>query len=206
VTYDNRRHAGDVLAGALTLYAGRADVIVLGLVRGGVPVAARVAAALRAPLDVLVVRKLGVPWSPEVAFGAIGSGGLVVHNPAVEARLEPSDIAGVVEAESAELVRREAVYRRGRPPLSLAGRIAIIVDDGLATGATARAAVAVARGLGAARVVVAVPVGSLDALRLLAAEADEIVCPLRPDLFGAVSSYYHSFGQTSDREVIALLG
>src|SRR5262249_47769570 len=162
-------------------------------VRGGVPVAAQVAHSLGAPLDVLVVRKLGVPWSPEVAFGALGPGGVVVHNPAVEARVPDGDVAAVVAAESAELTRREATYRRGRAPLSLTGRIAIIVDDGLATGATARAAVAVARRLGAAEVVVAVPVGASDALALLAREADAVICPLRPDLFGAVSTYYYSF-------------
>jgi predicted phosphoribosyltransferase len=206
VTYDNRRQAGEVLARALAGYAGRDDVVVLGLVRGGVPVAAQVAGALSAPLDVLVVRKLGVPWSPEVAFGALGPGGVVVHNPAVEARLAESDIAGVIAAESAELSRRESAYRGRRPPLSLTGKIAIIVDDGLATGATARAAVAVARRMGATAVVVAVPVGAVDAVDLLAAEADKVVCPLRPDPFGAVSAYYASFPQTSDREVMALLG
>lgn len=206
MTYDNRRHAGEILARSLADYAGRDDVVVLGLVRGGVPVAAEVAHALGVPLDVLVVRKLGVPWAPEVAFGALGPGGVVVHNPAVEARIAEADIAEVVAVESAELSRREAAYRRGRPPLSLSGRVAIIVDDGLATGATARAAVAVARRMGAARVVVAVPVGAADALAMLSREADAVVCPLRPEQFGAVSAYYLSFGQTSDREVIALLG
>ena len=205
MTYDNRGHAGDVLAEQLGAYAGRDDVVVLGLVRGGVPVAAQVARSLCAPLDVLVVRKLGVPWSPEVAFGALGPGGVVVHNPAVEARISQADMAGVIATESAELARREATYRRGRPPLSLAGRVAIIVDDGLATGATARAAVGVARRLGAAFVVVAVPVGAADALAQLGREADAVVCPLRPELFGAVSTYYYSFGQTTDREVIDLL-
>jgi predicted phosphoribosyltransferase len=205
VTYANRSQAGDVLAGGLTEYAGRTDVVVLGLVRGGVPVAARVAAALGAPLDVLVVRKLGVPWAPEVAFGAMGPGGVVVHNPEVESRLSASDRAEVADAEADELVRREARYRSGRPPLDLAGRVAIIVDDGLATGATARAAVSVARHLGAARVVVAVPVAADDSLRLVAAEADEVVCPLVPGAFGAVSRFYDSFGQTTDAEVVTLL-
>jgi predicted phosphoribosyltransferase len=205
VTYDNRRQAGEVLAAALAGYRGRDDVIVLGLVRGGVPVADPVAAALAAPLDVLVVRKLGVPWAPEVAFGALGPGGVVVHNPMVEARLSEADIASVVSAESAELARREAAYRGNRPPLALAGRVAVIVDDGLATGATARAAVAVARHMQAARVIVAVPVGAMDALTQLDREADEVVCPLRPEPFGAVSAYYLSFPQTTDREVRALL-
>ncbi len=205
MTFANRSDAGDVLARALTRYAGRPDVVVLGLVRGGVPVAAPIARRLDAPLDILVVRKLGVPWSPEVAFGALGSGGVVVHNPAVEQHLNRADVASVVAAESAELVRREATYRGRRPALSLTGRIAIIVDDGLATGATARAAVAVARGLGASWVTVAVPVGSGEALRLVAAVADEVVCPLRPEPFAAVSAYYVSFPQTTDREVIELL-
>lgn len=205
MTYANREQAGDLLAGRLMEYAGRTDVVVLGLVRGGVPVAARVAAALRAPLDVLVVRKLGVPWAPEVAFGALGSGGVAIHNPEIESHLSATDVAEVVEAEEDELVRREARYRGGRPPLSLTGRIAVIVDDGLATGATARAAVAVARRLGAARVVVAVPVGATDSLEILRAEADEVVCPLQPEYFGAVSRFYRSFPQTRDDEVVALL-
>jgi predicted phosphoribosyltransferase len=205
VTYANRAHAGDVLAEALAGYTGRSDVVVLGLVRGGVPVAARVASALGAPLDVLVVRKLGVPWAPEVAFGALGPGGVVVHNPDVESHLSATDIADVVHAEGDELVRRESMYRVGRPPLSLSGKVAVIVDDGLATGATARAAVAVARKLGASRVVVAIPVGAADSVELLLAEADEVVCPLVPEYFGAVSRFYRSFPQTRDDEVIALL-
>jgi putative phosphoribosyl transferase len=205
VTYANRQDAGDVLAAHLTGYAGRDDVVVLGLVRGGVPVAARVAAALRAPLDVLVVRKLGVPWAPEVAFGAVGSGGIAVHNPDVESRIPPTEVAGVMHAESDELARREEIYRGDRPPLSLTGKIALIVDDGLATGATARAAVAVARSLGAASVVLAVPVGAASSLTALVDVADDVICPLVPARFDAVSRFYRSFGQTTDEEVISLL-
>jgi putative phosphoribosyl transferase len=205
VTYANRQDAGDVLAAQLTRYAGRDDVVVLGLVRGGVPVAARVAAALRAPLDVLVVRKLGVPWAPEVAFGAVGSGGIAVHNPEVESRIPPAQVADVIDAESDELVRRETTFRGSRPPLSLMGKIALIVDDGLATGATARAAVAVARSLGAASVVLAVPVAAASSLAAIAAVADAVVCPLVPSRFDAVSRFYRSFSQTTDEEVIALL-
>lgn len=205
MTYANRRAAGDELARELTQYAGRPDAIVLGLVRGGVPVAERVAAALDLPLDILVVRKLGVPWAPEVAFGAIGPGGVVVHNRDVEHHLSAADIAEVIAAESKELGEREARYRAGRPPLSLAGKIAIIVDDGLATGATARAAVLVARHLGAESVTVAVPVGAADSLRLLRAEADKVVCPLAPEFFGAVSRFYDSFPQTTDAEVTRAL-
>jgi predicted phosphoribosyltransferase len=205
VTYANRQHAGDVLATHLTSFAGRDDVVVLGLVRGGMPVAARVAAALRAPLDVLVVRKLGVPWAPEVAFGAVGSGGIAVHNRDVESRIPPADVADVIHTESDELARREAAYRGDRPPLSLTGKVALIVDDGLATGATARAAVAVARSLGAARVVLAVPVAAGSSLSALAAVADEIVCPLVPARFDAVSRFYRTFAQTTDEEVVSLL-
>jgi predicted phosphoribosyltransferase len=146
-----------------------------------------------------------VPWAPEVAFGALGPGGVVVHNPDVESHLSATDIADVVHAEGDELVRRESMYRVGRPPLSLSGKVAVIVDDGLATGATARAAVAVARKLGASRVVVAIPVGAADSVELLLAEADEVVCPLVPEYFGAVSRFYRSFPQTRDDEVIALL-
>jgi putative phosphoribosyl transferase len=205
VTYVNRHEAGTRLAAHLADYANRDDVVVLGLVRGGVPVAARVAAALRAPLDVLVIRKLGVPWAPEVAFGALGPGDVAVHNPEVEARVSVADVHAVAAGEAAELRRREALYRRGRPPLSLAGRIAVIVDDGLATGATARAAVAVARKFGAVRVVVAVPVGAADSVQRLRREADEVVCPVIPEQFGAVSRFYRSFAQTTDAEVVALL-
>jgi putative phosphoribosyl transferase len=203
--YRDRAHAGDVLAEGLQQYTNKRDVTVLGLVRGGVPVAARVAQALAVPLDVLVVRKLGVPWAPEVAFGALGSGGVRVLNPEVAGRLHGRDTAAVIAAESAELDRRERTYRAGRPPLDLAGRTAILVDDGLATGATASAAVAVARGLGAARVVMAAPVGAPEAVRRLAAVADEVHCPLVPRRFGAVSRFYSSFGQVGTDEVVALL-
>ena len=155
----------------------------LGLVRGGVPVARVVAERLGAPLDVLVVRKLGMPWAPEVAFGALGPGGVQVLNDAVASRLTQDDIAEVVRREQAELERRERLYRAGRPPLDLTGRTAVIVDDGLATGATARAAVQVARHLGARRVVVAVPVGAQEAYEMLAAEADQVVCAQHPPEF-----------------------
>ncbi len=205
MTFTNRAEAGDVLAAALAEYADRDDVIVLGLVRGGVPVAARIAAALKAPLDVLVVRKLGVPWSPEVAFGALGPGGVRVHNEEVERRLSPRDVEAVVAHESAELVRRERRYRGDRAPLDLTGRVALIADAGLATGATARAAVAVARGLGAVEVVVAIPVAAPDSLLRVRASADRVVCPAAPAAFMAVSQFYREFPQTSDDEVVALL-
>lgn len=203
--YRDRAHAGDVLAATLSEYRDRPEVIVLGLVRGGVPVAARVAAALHAPLDVLVVRKLGVPHFPELAFGALGPAGVRVLNPEVAERLGPREVAEVVAAESAERDRREQEYRAGRPPLTLDGRTAIVVDDGLATGASAAAAVAVARSLGAARVVLAVPVAPPDAVARLAGLADEVHCPLTPERFGAVGRYYQNFTQITDREVTALL-
>jgi predicted phosphoribosyltransferase len=203
--YRDRADAGAVLADQLAALAGQPDVTVLGLVRGGVPVAATVAQRLAAPLDVLVVRKLGMPRAPEVAFGALGPGGVQVLNHDLADRLDPDDIAMVVQRETAELERRERLYRAGRPPLSLDRRTAVIVDDGLATGATARAAVAVARRLGAQRVVVAAPVGSTEAYEALAAEADEVVCPERPADFGAVSRYFDDFHEVSDAEVTAAL-
>jgi putative phosphoribosyl transferase len=203
--YDDRSQAGDVLASQLTGYAGRDDVVVLGLVRGGVPVAARVAAALDAPLDVLVVRKLGVPWAPEVAFGAIGPHGVTVHNPEVESFVNPQEADAVTADAADEVARRDALYRRGRPPLSLENRTAIVVDDGLATGATARAAVEVARSLGAASVVVAVPVAAAEAVAMLREVADEVVCPLVPADFDAVGRFYNAFPQIGDDEVINLL-
>ena len=204
--YRDRAHAGEVLGEALSAYRGRPEVIVLGLVRGGVPVAARVASALGVPLDVLVVRKLGVPWSPELAFGALGPGGVQVVNRDVAGRLSPADRAAVTASAAAEVDRLEQWYRAGRPPLALTGRTTILVDDGLATGATARAAVAVARRLGAARVVVGVPVGAPEAVSQLAEVADEVCCPLTPWHFGAVSRFYQHFGQVSSDEVAALLG
>ncbi|WP_329105848.1 phosphoribosyltransferase family protein [Micromonospora sp. NBC_01699] len=204
--YRDRVDAGRALADQLADLAGRPDTSVLGLVRGGVPVAAVVAERLGAPLDVLVVRKLGLPQAPEVAFGALGPGGVRVLNPELADRLDPERIAEVVRREAAELERREQLYRAGRPPLSLDGRTAVIVDDGLATGATARASVAVARRLGAQRVVVAVPVGSPEAYAALATEADQVVCPHRPEQFGAVSRFYEDFREVSDDEVTAALG
>jgi putative phosphoribosyl transferase len=204
-SYQDREQAGDALAEQLTGYTDRPEVIVLGLVRGGVPVAARVARSLHAPLDVLVVRKLGVPWSPEVGFGALGPGGARVLNPDVADGISAEEVDRVTGAEGAELARREAAYRSGRPPLDLTGRTAILVDDGLATGATAAVAVEVARRLGAARTVLAAPVGSAEAAAWLRKVADEVVCPLVPADFGAVSRFYQSFPQTTDDEVTALL-
>ncbi|MEU9827685.1 phosphoribosyltransferase [Micromonospora chersina] len=204
-TYRDRAEAGRMLADRLGDLAGRPDVIVLGLVRGGVPVARVIAEQLGAPLDVLVVRKLGVPWAPEVAYGALGPGGVQVLNEMVAGRIGEDERAEVRRNEQAELDRRERLYRGGRPQLDLTGRTAVIVDDGLATGATARAAVQVARHLGAARVLVAVPVGSDQAYEMLAAEADQVVCAQIPPDFAAVGAYYDDFHEVSDNEVTQAL-
>lgn len=205
MTYRDRRDAGAVLAGRLARYAARTDVTVLGLVRGGVPVAAEIARGLAAPLAALVVRKLGVPWAPEVAFGAIGPGGVQVINKRIVRSLPASAVERVVRHESAELARRERRYHPGGTGLHLAGRVAVVVDDGLATGATASAAVAVCRRLDAARVVVAVPVGSWEAVTRTDRLADEVVCPLVPVSFGAVGHHYVDFRQLTDDEVARIV-
>lgn len=181
--------------------------MVLGLPRGGVPVAAAVATALGAPLDVLLVRKLGLPEQPELAMGAIGEGGVRVLDERLvrAANVSPEQVARVESREHAELVRRAERLRGGRPPLSLEGHTALVVDDGLATGATAKAACAVARALGAGRVVVAAPVGSADAVEKLRRVADEVVCPLTPASFAAVGQWYADFRATTDDEVEQLL-
>ena len=203
----DRVEAGDTLAGLLGHYAGRPDVLVLALPRGGVPVAARVAEALGAPLDVFVVRKLGVPGHEELAMGAIATGGVRVVNEQVVGRLRlgEAELQRVAEAEERELARRERSYREGRGPPDLAGQVVILVDDGLATGSTMRAAVAAARRLGPARVVVAVPTAPASTCQRLGEEADEVVCATTPRPFRAVGYSYRSFPQTSDEEVRSLL-
>ncbi|HEX7039911.1 MAG TPA: phosphoribosyltransferase family protein [Trueperaceae bacterium] len=201
--FRDRAQAGRELAEELRRYAGRSGLVVLGLPRGGVPVAAEVARALGAPLDVLVVRKLGVPGHEELAMGAVASGGGVVLNDDVVShlRLPQSVVASVVERELAEVRRRERAYRGERPPLDLRGAVAMIVDDGVATGATVRAAVRAARTAGAAEVVVAVPVGAPDSLARIAEVADDVVCPHRPRELRSVGEWYRDFSQTSDAEV-----
>jgi putative phosphoribosyl transferase len=181
--------------------------LVLGLPRGGVPVAAEVAAALGAPLDVLVVRKLGVPDHPELAFGAIASGGARVINPdvVVAEQLSEDDVAAVIADETRELHRRERAYRGARPLPAVTGRTVVVVDDGLATGATMRVAVLALRGRGAAAVLAAAPVGTDDACALLAGEADAVVCPLVPVRFRAVGAWYGDFAPVDDATVSALL-
>ena len=205
--FRDRVDAGDVLAGRLGHYAGRDDVVVLGLPRGGVPVAARVARALGAPLDVFVVRKLGVPGHEELAMGAIASGGVQVVNEQVVDRLRLNEavLDRVAEAEGRELTRREQRYRQGQALPDLTGQVVILVDDGLATGSTMRAAVAAARRLGPSRVVVAVPTAPASTCQRLREEADEVVCATTPRPFRAVGYSSRSFPQTTDEEVTATL-
>lgn len=205
--FADRVDAGEKLAGRLRRYAGRSDVIVLGLPRGGVPVAAVVAGALGAPLDVFTVRKLGVPGHHEVAMGAIASGGARVlnHQLIAELGLREADLNAVVAREEQELARRERVYRHGRPPLQVADRVVILVDDGLATGSTMRAAVQAIRALGPARVVVAVPVASAEVCAQLRQFADDVICARVPRRFYAVGQWYVDFSETSDAEVSRLL-
>jgi predicted phosphoribosyltransferase len=205
VRYRDRYQAGLVLADHLRRYAGAPGAGVLGLPRGGVVVASAVATVLRLPLDVLVVRKLGLPWSPEVAFGAVGGSAVDVRDTRAAHLVSEADAARVVARERAELARRETLYRGGRPPLDLSGQTAILVDDGLATGATARAAISVARRLGARAVVFAAPVGARDTVAALRRLADEVVCPVTPIDFAAVSAFFQTFGQVSDQTVIKLL-
>jgi predicted phosphoribosyltransferase len=180
-------------------------VVVLGLPRGGVPVAFEVARTLGAPLDVLVVRKLGVPGHEELAFGAVASGGLRVLNPEVAATLPSGVIEEVTARERTELERREALYRGDRPPLDLAGRTVLLVDDGLATGASMRAAVAATRRQDPAAIVVAVPVGAASTCELLGSEADAVICAVRPEPFIAVGAWYGDFSATADDVVRQLL-
>ncbi len=205
--YKDRRHAGRVLAEALREYAGRPDVVVLALPRGGVPVAYEVASRLGAPLDVFVVRKLGVPGHEEFAMGAIASGGAIVLDRAVIQGLgiPLSAVEAAIAREQAELARREQLYRGGRPPLEVTGKTAILIDDGLATGSTMRAAVAGLRERGARRIVVAVPIASPDVCQELSREVDDIVCAATPEPFVAVGLWYDDFEQTSDEEVRQLL-
>jgi putative phosphoribosyl transferase len=202
----DRSDAGSRLGALLAQsWSGRQDVIVLGVPRGGVPVAFEVAKALEAPLDVFTVRKLGVPGHEELAFGAVGPGGVRVFNPDVMAHVPP----GVVEAVTAEqrrvLEERERSYRGDLPPPDVAGRTAILVDDGLATGASMRAAITALRQMGPASIVVAVPVGTAEACQAVRAEADDVVCALTPEPFIAVGAWYDDFAPTTDAAVRRLL-
>ncbi len=205
--YVDRADAGRTLAESLSAWRSAPETVVLALPRGGVPVAYEVATALALPLDVLVVRKLGLPSQPELAMGAIASGGAIVLNRDVLRYLHGGDDAleSVRIRETAELMRRERQYRGDQPPLEMSGRTAIVADDGLATGATMEAAVRSLRSLGAKRIIVAVPVASVEARARVAAVADEVVCPHTPEFFSAVGQWYRDFDQTSDDEVRDLL-
>jgi len=205
--FKDRRDAGRVLAGLLDHYRDRDDVVVLALPRGGVPVAYEVARALHAPLDVFLVRKLGVPDHDELAMGAIASGGLIVINDDVVRgfRIRPEVVQRVAEEEGRELLRRERAYREGRPPADVTGKVVILVDDGLATGSSMTAAVSAVRELHPTKIVVAVPAAPESTCRALSAIVDEVVCATTPSPFFAVGQSYYDFAQTRDDEVRELL-
>lgn len=204
--FTDRSAAGQELARQLARYQGQEDVLVLGLPRGGVPVAFEVARFLQSPMDVMVVRKLGAPGQPEFAIGAIASGGVTLINEDVPAWFKDSKaIERTAAAERIELERRERAFRGGHSPLAAQGRTVILVDDGAATGATMRAAVRAARKLDARKVVVALPVASMEACELLTNEADEVICLGTPAGFYAVGQWYEEFSQTTDEEVTDLL-
>ncbi|MBV8885545.1 MAG: phosphoribosyltransferase [Chroococcidiopsidaceae cyanobacterium CP_BM_RX_35] len=205
--FQDRTAAGQLLVTKLTAYANRSDLLVLALPRGGVPVAFEVAKALKAPLDIFLVRKLGVPGQEELAMGAIASGGVRVINAEVvrSQGISEAVINRVATKEQRELERREHLYRDDRPSLNLCGRIVILVDDGLATGATMRAAVVAVRQQQPVGVVIAVPISSAKACDEFKAEVDEIVCAMTPEPFHAVGLWYQHFPQTTDAEVCSLL-
>jgi predicted phosphoribosyltransferase len=205
--FEDRKEAGRALAARLRQYAGRSDVVVLALPRGGVPVAFPVAEALDAPLDLFLVRKLGTPGHRELAMGAIASGGIRVLNDDVVRwyGIPPAAIDAVAREEEQELGRREAAYREGRDAPPLEGRIVILIDDGLATGSTMMAAVKAVRQRHPSRIIVAVPVGARDTCEALATVADEVVCVRMPEPFSAVGQWYLDFDQTTDEEVRQLL-
>ncbi|HET7463700.1 MAG TPA: phosphoribosyltransferase [Longimicrobium sp.] len=207
IRYQDRVEAGRRLARELAPYAGRPNLLVLALPRGGVPVAFEVAEALNAPLDIFLVRKLGVPGHEELAMGAIASGGIRVLNDDVlrHVRVPPHLIDAAAERELRELERRERAYRDGRPEPAIHGRTIILVDDGLATGSTMRAAVAAIRSQHPEQLIVAVPVAARETVALFRGQVDDVVCPLTPDPFYAVGMWYHDFSQTTDDEVRDLL-
>jgi predicted phosphoribosyltransferase len=206
IFFQDRREAGRVLGELVASLPDLEDAVVLGLVRGGVPVAFEVARACRLPLDILVVRKLGVPGQEELAMGAIASGGGIVLNEQIVRSWHVSGkkLEHVIEHERQEMDRREALYRKGRPAVEIAGRAVVLVDDGLATGASMRAAIRAVHGR-ARRVIVAVPVGAKSTCEELAHEVDRVVCALTPEPLDAVSLFYRDFGATDDDEVMALM-
>lgn len=201
--FADRTEAGRLLARRLKAYSGRDDVLVLGLPRGGVPVACEVAAALSAPLDLMLVRKLGVPGWGELAMGAIASGGVRVLNEDViaSANLSPETVEAVAAVEARELERRERVYRGARPRSPVEGKVVLLVDDGAATGASVRTGIAALRPQRPRKIVVALPVAPPDTVAVLDAEADQVVCLYAPHPFGAVGNWYIDFRQISDADV-----
>lgn len=204
--FKNRMQAGELLGQRLLAHAGRADVLVLALPRGGVPVGFVVAKALRAPLDVLLVRKLGMPGHEEYAIGAVAGGICVLQSDVISAYGIPAEvIEALTRREQHEIERREQLYRAGRPALQLQDKVVILVDDGLATGSTMLAAARVARAANPAHLIVAVPVGSIEACEMLQTEVDEVICLSTPEPFYAVGQWYAHFEQTGDDEVIGLL-
>jgi putative phosphoribosyl transferase len=205
--YADRSAAGKVLTAALTEYANRADTIVLALPRGGVPVAFEIASALHLPLDVFIVRKLGTPGQEELAVGAIASGGVQVLNDNLlrEFRVSSETLAKIILREEEELIRRESLYRGQRGPLNVHQKNIILVDDGIATGATMRAAVKALRLLQPLNIIIAVPVAEKFMFDKMAMIADKVICPSLPEIFRAVGLHYEHFEQTSDAEVISLL-
>ncbi len=204
--FSDRHEAGRFLASKLRRYRAKEGVVVLGLPRGGVPVAYEVAQALELPMDVFVVKKLGLPGNEELALGAIATGGMCVINEAVvrEAGLSAGEIDRVIRRESVELERRERLYREG-PPLEVKGKTVLLVDDGLATGSTMSAAVLALKKRGAGKIVVAVPVGAPDTCEELEEKVDDMICTIRPEPFYAVGAWYEDFRPTTDDEVRGLL-
>jgi len=205
--FANRSEAGRSLAWRLEKFADRQDVIVLGIPRGGVPVAFVVAKALHAPLDVLVLRKLGVPGHEELAFGAIALGGTRVLDRHIlrHIGISQSEVDLITAKERAELLRREKTYRGNLPSLSLTGKTVILIDDGIATGASLLAGIRAVRAMEPGKIVVAVPVAPLETCERLADEVEEIICVATPDPFGAVGQFYDDFSEVGDQEVIRLL-
>lgn len=205
--FTDRREAGRLLAAELAKYYGRGDVVVLGLPRGGVPVAWEVARGLRAPLDVLMVRKLGAPGQPELAIGAIGEGGVRVLNMGLIRGLmiAARDIDRIAAVEEKELERRVSAFRGGHEPLVLQDKTVIVVDDGVATGATMRAGLQAVKASGAAKVIAASPIGAPDSVAALAEDADEVVVLQTPACFGAVGEWYEDFRPTTDEDVQRIL-
>lgn len=205
--FANREEAGRLLAQELANYKDRHNVVVLGLARGGLPVALEVAKALHVPLDVMILRKLGVPGHEELAFGAIASGGIhIIDQEVVDAvGLSPVEMHQALTHARQELDRRERLYRADRPPLKLKGKTVILVDDGIATGSSMRAAIAALRKADAARIVVAVPVAPENTCHRLRREADEVICTYTPENFFAVGAFYNDFSQVTDDEVAEIL-